>query len=305
MGADGAGHFVKMVHNGIEYGDMQLIAEAYHLMKEGLGLSNDRLQAVFTDWDGGDLDSYLIHITADILGFRDQAGGYLVDSILDAAAQKGTGKWAVQSAADLGVPVTLVAEAVFARALSALKDERLAAVGLPGPRPAFDTDPAAFVEDLRRATYAAKIVSYAQGFMLLRAAAAEYHWDLDYARIAMTWRGGCIIRSRFLGKIAQAYTSRPGLPNLLLDDFFRSALEQGQGGWRRVVARAAEWGLPMPAMTAALAFYDGYRCGRLPANLLQAQRDYFGAHTYERIDRPRGQFFHTDWTGRAHTPNPA
>jgi 6-phosphogluconate dehydrogenase len=302
MGADGAGHFVKMVHNGIEYGDMQLIAEAYHLMKEGLGLSNDRLQAVFTDWDGGDLDSYLIHITADILGFRDQAGGYLVDSILDAAAQKGTGKWAVQSAADLGVPVTLVAEAVFARALSALKDERLAAVGLPGPRPAFDGDRAAFVEDLRRATYAAKIVSYAQGFMLLQAAAAQYHWDLDYARIAMTWRGGCIIRSRFLGEIAQAYTAQPGLPNLLLDEFFRSALEQGQGGWRRVVARAAEWGLPMPAMTAALAFYDGYRCGRLPANLLQAQRDYFGAHTYERIDRPRGQFFHTDWTGQGGVP---
>jgi 6-phosphogluconate dehydrogenase len=299
MGRDGAGHYVKMVHNGIEYGDMQLIAEAYHLLRSGAGLSNDEMHRVFAEWNRGELDSYLIEITADILAARDAEGRNVVDTILDAAGQKGTGKWTVQSAADLGAPATLVAEAVFARALSALAEERAAAAGmLSGPQPAFRGDRAAFVADVRQAVYAAKIISYAQGFMLLRRAAAAHGWDLDYGGIALTWRGGCIIRSRFLGDIQAAYARRPDLPNLLLDSFFGAALADCQGGWRRVVARGAEWGLPLPAMSAALAFYDGYRCARLPANLLQAQRDYFGAHTYERVDRPRGEFFHTDWTGR-------
>jgi 6-phosphogluconate dehydrogenase len=299
VGADGAGHFVKMVHNGIEYGDMQLIAEAYHLLRDGLALSNDEMHQVFAEWNRGELDSYLVEITRDILAVRDDAGRHVLDTILDAAGQKGTGKWTVQSATDSGVPMTLVAEAVFARALSALKEERVAAAAvLGGPRPAFSGDRAAFVEDVREAVYAAKIVSYAQGFMLLRRAAAEHGWDLDYGGIALMWRGGCIIRSRFLGEIRAAFARQPGLSNLLLDGFFRAAVDRCQPGWRRVVARAAEWGLPLPAVSSALAFYDGYRCGRLPANLLQAQRDYFGAHTYERTDRERGEFFHTNWTGR-------
>jgi len=299
VGSDGAGHYIKMVHNGIEYGDMQLIAEAYHLLRDAAGLSNDEMHDVFAEWNRGELDSYLVEITRDILAARDDEGRSVLDTILDAAGQKGTGKWTVRSAADLGVPMTLVAEAVFARALSALKEERTAAAHLlGGPVPAFSGDRAALVVDVRRAVYAAKIVSYTQGFMLLRRAAAEHGWDLDYGGIALLWRGGCIIRSRFLGEIRAAYSRQPDLPNLLLDDFFRSAADGCQAGWRRVVARAAEWGLPLPAMSSALAFYDGYRNARLPANLLQAQRDYFGAHTYERIDRPRGEFFHTNWTGR-------
>ncbi|MBN2112527.1 MAG: decarboxylating NADP(+)-dependent phosphogluconate dehydrogenase [Acidimicrobiia bacterium] len=299
VGADGAGHYVKMVHNGIEYGDMQLITEAYQLLRDGPGLSNDAMHQVFAEWNRGELDSYLIEITRDILAVRDESGRYVLDTILDTAGQKGTGKWTVQSAADLGVPMTLVAEAVFARALSALKDDRVAAAeSLAGPRPTFVGDPASFIEDVRQAVYAAKIVSYAQGFMLMRDAAAEHSWDLDYGGIALMWREGCIIRSRFLGDIRAAFSRRPDLPNLLLDDFFRAAVDRAQPGWRRVVARATEWGLPLPAMSSALAFYDGYRSARLPANLLQAQRDYFGAHTYERVDRPRGEFFHTNWTGR-------
>jgi 6-phosphogluconate dehydrogenase len=298
VGPDGAGHYVKMVHNGIEYGDMQLIAEAYHLLRDGARLANDEMHAVFAEWNRGELDSYLIEITGRILAARDAAGGYVLDTILDAAGQKGTGRWTVQSAADLGVPTTLAAEAVFARALSAHKEERAAAAAaLAGPAPAFSGDRTAFVDDLRQATYAGRVVSYAQGFMLLQSAAAAHGWDLDYGGIALMWRGGCIIRSRLLGPIQAAFRRRPDLPNLLLDDSLRAAIEGCQPGWRRTVARAAEAGLPVPAMASALAFYDGYRCDRLPANLLQAQRDYFGAHTYERVDRARGEAFHTDWTG--------
>ena len=297
VGPDGAGHYVKMVHNGIEYADMQLIAEAYHLLRDGARLTNDEMQAVFAEWNRGELDSYLIEITGNILATRDAAGGYVLDTILDAAGQKGTGGWTVESAADLGAPATLAAEAVFARALSARKEERAAAAAaLAGPAPAFSGDRAAFLADLRQATYAGRIVSYAQGFMLLQAAAAGHGWDFDYCGLARIWRGGCIIRSRLLGVIQAAFGRRPDLPNLLLDDSVRAATEECQPGWRRTVARAAAWGLPAPALASALAFYDGYRCDRLPANLLQAQRDYFGAHTYERVDRARGEAFHTDWT---------
>jgi 6-phosphogluconate dehydrogenase len=299
VGENGAGHYVKMVHNGIEYGDMQLIAEGYHLLKEGAGLSNDEMAKVFGRWNEGELDSFLIQITSEILAVKDETGGYVLDNILDAAGQKGTGKWTVSSAADLGVPMTLVGEAVFARCLSALKDERVAAGKvLRGPQTKFSGDRDAFVEDIRRAMYAAKIVSYAQGYMLMREAAKENGWNLNYGGVALMWRGGCIIRSRFLGKIRDAFAKNADLKNLLLDDFFRQAMEECQPGWRRVVARAVEMGLPVPAMSSALTFYDGYRHGWLPANMLQAQRDYFGAHTYERIDKPRGQFFHTNWTGR-------
>jgi 6-phosphogluconate dehydrogenase len=298
VGEDGAGHFVKMVHNGIEYGDMQLIAEAYHLMKEGLGMSADAMRAVFAEWNSGKLDSYLIEITRDILGFKDEDGGPLVDKILDAAGQKGTGKWTVISALDVGVPLTLIGEAVLARSLSALKDERVAAAQvLTGPAICFDGDRQAFVRDLGQALYAAKIVSYAQGYMLMQAAAGEYNWNLNYGGIALMWRGGCIIRSVFLGKIKEAFDREPALSNLLLDPYFREQVEAAQPAWRRVVARAVELGIPAPAMASALTFYDGYRHARLPANLLQAQRDYFGAHTYERVDHPRGEFFHTNWTG--------
>jgi 6-phosphogluconate dehydrogenase len=301
VGENGAGHFVKMVHNGIEYGDMQLICEAYHLMKEGLGLDHDEMHRIFAEWNDGELDSYLIEITRDILGFRDEDGSPLVEKILDTAGQKGTGKWTAMSALDTGIPLTLIAEAVLARFLSALKDERVAAAGVligPDARAAFGGAASAFVDDLRQALYAAKIVSYTQGYMLMRAAAAEHGWNLNNGGIALMWRGGCIIRSVFLGKIKDAFDRNPELSNLLLDPYFKEQVEASQAAWRRVVARAVEMGIPVPAMSSALAFFDGYRNGRLPANLLQAQRDYFGAHTYERVDRERGEFFHTDWTGR-------
>jgi len=287
-----------MVHNGIEYGDMQLICEAYHLMKEGLGLDHDTMHRAFADWNRGELDSYLIEITRDILGFRDEDGEPLVEKILDTAGQKGTGKWTAGSALDMGIPLTLIAEAVLARFLSALKDERTAAAEvLGGPATEFSGDAGALVDDLRQALYAAKIVSYAQGYMLMRAAAAEYGWNLNNGGIALMWRGGCIIRSVFLGRIKEAFDRNPSLSNLLLDPYFADQVQSAQAAWRRVVARAVELGIPVPALSSALAFYDGYRHARLPANLLQAQRDYFGAHTYERVDRPRGEFFHTDWTG--------
>ena len=299
VGNDGAGHYVKMVHNGIEYGDMQLICEAYQLLKDYVGLSNDELHEVFGEWNEGDLDSYLIEITRDIFGYKDENGAHLVDSILDTAGQKGTGKWTAISALDLGQPVTLIGESVFARCLSALKEERVkAAKSLRGPKPKFRGDKEKFIAMVKDALYASKIVSYAQGYMLLKAAAAEYKWKLNYGEIALMWRGGCIIRSRFLGNIRDAYTKRPRLANLMLDTFFKGELRKAQKGWREVVAKAVKNGVPTPAFSSALAFYDGYRNERLPANLLQAQRDYFGAHTYERVDAERGEFFHTNWTGR-------
>ncbi len=299
VGENGAGHYVKMVHNGIEYGDMQLICEAYNLMKTGLGMSPDEMHKVFADWKQGELDSYLIEITRDILAFKDTDGQPLVDKILDTAGQKGTGKWTVMSSQELGIPITLIAEAVYARMLSALKEERLAAAKkLRGPNPIIKGDRAKIIEDIRRGLYASKIVSYAQGYMLMRAAAQQYQWNLNYGGIALMWRGGCIIRSTFLGKIKEAYHRTPKLSNLMLDGFFRKALNSAHRSWRNVVAAAAKKGIPIPAFSTALAFYDGYRSERLPANLLQAQRDYFGAHTYERLDQPRGQFFHTNWTGK-------
>ena len=302
VGANGAGHYVKMVHNGIEYGDMQLICEAYNLMKTGLGLSADEMHAVFKEWNEGELDSYLIEITRDILAYRDEDGEPLVDKILDTAGQKGTGKWTVIDSAQLGMPITLIAEAVYARCLSALKDERVkASTKLRGPKPGITRDKERFVEDIRCALYASKIVSYAQGFMLMRAAAKEYGWKLNFGNIALMWRGGCIIRSAFLGKIKEAYDKHPRLQNLMLDVFFKRAIRHSQKGWRNVVAVAAKRGIPVPAMSTALAFFDSYRSERLPANLLQAQRDYFGAHTYERLDRPRGVFIHTNWTGEGGT----
>jgi 6-phosphogluconate dehydrogenase len=298
VGENGAGHFVKMVHNGIEYGDMQLICESYHLMKEGLGLDHDEMHKTFAAWNEGKLDSYLIEITRDIMGFKDENGEPLVAKILDTAGQKGTGKWTAISALDMGIPLTLIAEAVLARCLSALKEERVAASKvLRGPDATLDADKQAFVADIRDALYASKIVSYTQGYMLMRAAAEEYGWHLNYGGIAQMWRGGCIIRSAFLGKIKEAFDKDPALSNLLLDAYFREEVDAAQAAWRRVVARAVEVGIPVPAMSSGLAFYDGYRHARLPANLLQAQRDYFGAHTYERVDRPRGEFSHTNWTG--------
>ena len=298
VGEGGAGHFVKMVHNGIEYGDMQIIAEAYELMKEGLGLDNDAMSAVLERWNSGKLESYLIEITRDIMAYRDETGAAVLDLILDAAGQKGTGKWTAESALNMGIPLTLIGEAVFARSLSALKEERVAASKvLHGQASSFTGKQAAFIDDLEEAVYASKIVSYAQGYMLMRAAAAEYGWNLNYGGIALMWRGGCIIRSVFLGKIKEAYDTDPDLTNLLLAPYFTEAVEAAQAGWRRVVAQAVALGIPVPAMSSALAFFDGYRRDRLPANLTQAQRDYFGAHTYERVDRPRGQFFHTNWTG--------
>ncbi len=299
VGENGAGHFVKMVHNGIEYGDMQMICETYQMMKEGLGMTNQEMHEVFTEWNEGELDSYLIEITRDILGYKDEDGNEVIDLILDTAGQKGTGKWTGIEALNLGQPLTLIGEAVFARCLSALKEERVAASKiLSGPKPEFTGDKKAFVQDLRRALYAAKIVSYAQGYQLMRAAAAEYNWNLNYGGIALMWRGGCIIRSVFLGKIKEAFDNEPDLTNLLLTPFFKDAVEKAQDSWRRVVTSAVAMGVPVPAISTALAYYDGYRNGRLPANLLQAQRDYFGAHTYERVDKPRGEFFHTNWTGR-------
>ncbi len=299
VGEDGAGHFVKMVHNGIEYGDMQMICEVYQMMKAGMGLSNDDMADIFARWNQGKLDSYLIEITRDILAYRDEDGEAVLDRILDTAGQKGTGKWTAISALDLGQPLTLIGEAVFARCLSALKEDRVKASDiLSGPEAVFEGDKRAMIDDLEEALYASKIVSYAQGYQLMKAAAEEYHWNLNYGGIALMWRGGCIIRSVFLGKIKEAYDTHPDLDNLLLDPFFQDAVEKAQAAWRRVVQKAAELGIPMPAIGAALAFYDGMRTARLPANLLQAQRDYFGAHTYERIDKPRGEFFHTNWTGR-------
>jgi 6-phosphogluconate dehydrogenase len=298
VGEDGAGHFVKMVHNGIEYGDMQIIGEAYQLMKEGLGLSNDEMSDIFAGWNGGLLESYLIEITRDILAYRDEEGQAVLDLILDSAGQKGTGKWTVFSALDQGTPLTLVGEAVFARFLSSLVDQRAAAAQvLEGAEGQFSGDRAAFLADLKQGVYAAKIASYAQGYMLMSAAAGEYGWHLNLGGIALMWRGGCIIRSAFLGKIEEAYGADPDLPNLLLAPYFQRAMAETEGAWRRVVATAVQLGIPVPTLSSALAFYDGYRRQRLPANLIQAQRDYFGAHTYERVDRPRGQFFHTDWTG--------
>ena len=298
VGENGAGHFVKMVHNGIEYGDMQLICEAYQLMHEGLGLDHDRMHSIFSEWNEGELDSYLIEITRDILGFRDEDGQPVLEKILDTAGQKGTGKWTAISALEMGIPLSLIGEAVLARFLSALKEERVAAEKvLSGPEATFGGDVGEFVDDLRQALYASKIVSYAQGYMLMRAAAVEYGWNLNNGGIALMWRGGCIIRSAFLGKIKEAFDNGPELTNLLLDPYFSEQVQNAQAAWRRVVAKAVALGVPVPAMSSALAFYDGYRHGRLPANLLQAQRDYFGAHTYERVDKPRGEFFHTDWTG--------
>jgi 6-phosphogluconate dehydrogenase len=299
VGEGGAGHFVKMVHNGIEYGDMQLICEAYQLMRDLLGMSAVEMHQVFLKWNHGVLDSYLIEITRDILAVQDEDGQPLVDKILDTAGQKGTGKWTGIAALDEGVPLTLIGESVFARCLSAIKDERVAAAKiLSGPEPQFHGDREAFIEDIRQALFASKIVSYAQGYTLMRAAAQNYGWNLNYGGIALMWRGGCIIRSVFLGKIKEAFDKNPNLSNLLLDPFFKENITAAAEGWRRVCATALINGVPVPAFTSALCYFDGYRSERLPANLLQAQRDYFGAHTYERIDRQRGQFFHTNWTGR-------
>ncbi|MBA7471178.1 6-phosphogluconate dehydrogenase, decarboxylating [subsurface metagenome] len=302
VGENGAGHFVKMVHNGIEYGDMQMICESYQMMKAGLGMTNQQIHEVFTEWNKGELDSYLIEITRDILSYKDEDGSEVIDLILDTAGQKGTGKWTAIEALNLGQPLTLIGEAVFARCLSALKEERVAASKvLTGPKPNFTGDKKALTNDLRQALYASKIGSYAQGYQLMRAAAKEYNWNLNNGGIALIWRGGCIIRSVFLGKIKEAFDNNPDLVNLLLDPFFKTAVEKAQPAWRRVVTTAVQMGIPMPAMSSALAYYDGYRSGRLPANLLQAQRDYFGAHTYERVDKPRGEYFHTNWTGRGGT----
>ncbi len=302
VGESGAGHFVKMVHNGIEYGDMQLIGETYQMMKTGLGMTNTEMHDVFARWNQGTLDSYLIEITRDILGYQDENGEAVLDKILDAAGQKGTGKWTVTNALDVGQPLTLIGEAVFARCLSALKDERVAAAQvLAGPEETFTGDRAAMISDLKQALYASKIVSYAQGYQLMRAVAAEQGWNLNYGGIALMWRGGCIIRSAFLGNIKAAFDTDANLVNLLIDPFFKDALAAAQAGWRRVAATAVYLGIPLPAISAALAYYDGYRSARLPANLLQAQRDFFGAHTYERTDKPRGEFFHTNWTGHGGT----
>ncbi|MCL6589267.1 MAG: decarboxylating NADP(+)-dependent phosphogluconate dehydrogenase [Firmicutes bacterium] len=299
VGEDGAGHFVKMVHNGIEYGDMQLICEAYQLMRDLLGMTADEMSLAFKEWNEGDLNSYLIEITRDILAVKDADGKPLVDKILDTAGQKGTGKWTGIAALEEGVPLTLIGESVFARCLSAMKEERVAASKvLAGPKPEFKGGKKAFIEDIRQALYASKIVSYAQGYTLMQAAAKTYGWNLNYGGIALMWRGGCIIRSVFLGKIKEAFDRNPGLSNLLLDPFFKEKIIAAQDSWRRVCAAALTNGIPVPAFTSALCYFDGYRAEKLPANLLQAQRDYFGAHTYERTDKPRGEFFHTNWTGR-------
>ncbi len=302
VGENGAGHFVKMVHNGIEYGDMQLINEAYHLMKELLGLNHEEMHQIFDEWNRGPLDSYLIEITRDIIAYKDEDGSPLVEKILDTAGQKGTGKWTGITALDLGVPLTLIGEAVFSRCLSALKEERVGASKvLSGPAIKFEGDKKQFINDLHDALYASKIVSYAQGYALMAAAAQEFGWNLNYGGIALMWRGGCIIRSAFLGKIKEAFDAQPDLTNLLLAPFFKETMEKSQAGWRRVLSTAITNGIPTPALTTALNYFDGYRSARLPANLLQAQRDYFGAHTYERIDQPRGEFFHTNWTGHGGT----
>lgn len=303
VGEEGAGHYVKMVHNGIEYGDMQLICEAYNILKNGLGMTEQELHDTFAEWNRGELDSYLIEITRDIFAKKDADGSPLVNKILDTAGQKGTGKWTVINSLDLGTPITLMAEAVYARCVSAMKDDRVrAARKLKGPKPAIPTarnakKRAALVQEVRDALYASKIISYAQGYMLMQAAAKEYGWKLNWGGIALMWRGGCIIRSRFLGKIKEAFDKKPNLSNLLFDDYFRGEIKKSQKGWRNIVATAAKRGIPAPAFSTALAFFDSFRSAVLPANLLQAQRDFFGAHTYERVDKPRGEFFHTNWTG--------
>ncbi|HPT78458.1 MAG TPA: decarboxylating NADP(+)-dependent phosphogluconate dehydrogenase [Candidatus Atribacteria bacterium] len=302
VGDNGAGHFVKMVHNGIEYGDMQLICEAYHLMKDYLSMSADEMHEVFKEWNEGELNSYLIEITRDILAYKDTDGTPLVEKILDTAGQKGTGKWTSIASLEEGIPLTLIGEAVYARFLSAMKDERVAASrAISGPKPDFTGDRRQFINHIKDALYASKIVSYAQGFTLLRAAAKTYGWDLKYGDIALMWRGGCIIRSVFLEEIKKAFDRNNDLANLLLDPFFKEKMEKAQAGWRRVVSAAVLNGIPVPAFISALTYFDGYRTERLPANLLQAQRDYFGAHTYERVDKPRGEFFHTNWTGEGGT----
>ncbi len=298
VGENGAGHFVKMIHNGIEYGDMQLICEAYQLMRDVLGMTPGEMSRVFADWNRTELDSYLIEVTRDILAFRDVDGTSIVDRILDTAGQKGTGKWTAISALDEGVPLTLIGEAVFSRCLSAMKEERVRAANVfPHEKPAFTGDREQFLENLRKALYASKIVSYAQGYALMRAAAKTYGWHLNYGGIALLWRGGCIIRSVFLGHINEAFDRDPALSNLLLDPYFAETVRSCVPAWRRVCAEAIQSGVPMPAFTSALSYFDGYTTENLPANLLQAQRDYFGAHTYERTDRPRGEYFHTNWTG--------
>jgi 6-phosphogluconate dehydrogenase len=298
VGEGGSGHFVKMVHNGIEYGDMQLICEVYQMMRDLLRLSHEEMQTVFRAWNKTELDSYLIEITGDILGYQDKDGQPMVEKILDCAGQKGTGKWTGIEALDEGVPLTLISEAVFARCLSARKDERVhAAEEFQRDIPAYEGDKEALIEALRQALYASKIISYAQGYTLMRAASETYHWKLNYGGIALMWRGGCIIRSAFLGKIKEAYDQNPDLSNLILDPYFKQTIQKLVPAWRKVVSTAVEYGIPVPAMTSALSYFDGYTTARLSANLLQAQRDYFGAHTYERVDAPRGQFHHTDWTG--------
>ena len=299
VGENGAGHFVKMVHNGIEYGDMQLICEAYHLMRDGLGMSAEEMHKVFADWNEGELDSYLVEITRDILGYKDEKGETTVDYILDAAGQKGMGKWTVISALDEGVSLTLIGEAVFSRCLSAVKNERVkAARRFPRAIPAFEGDKEAFIECIRKALYASKIISYAQGYAVMRSAAKTNGWNLNFGGLALMWRGGCIIRSVFLGKIKDAFDKNPQLENLLMDDYFAEVIEELVPAWREVISYAVKVGIPMPAFSSALNYFDGYTTECLPANLLQAQRDYFGAHTYERIDCPRGQVFHTNWTGK-------
>ncbi len=299
VGEGGAGHFVKMVHNGIEYGDMQIINEAYQVMKDMLGMNDDEMHEVFKTWNEGDLDSYLIEITRDILAYKDEKGEPLVEKILDTAGQKGTGKWTAVSALDLGIPLTLIGESVFSRCLSAQKDLRVEASKLlDGPKINFTGDRKQMIDDLKDALFGAKIISYAQGYNLMMEAAKEYGWNLNYGGIALMWRGGCIIRSIFLGDIKKAFDNNPNLEHLLFDPHFKNIVETAQAGWRRVCASALTNGIPVPALTAALCYFDGLRTERLPANLLQAQRDYFGAHTYERIDQPRGQFFHTNWTGK-------
>ena len=299
VGENGAGHFVKMVHNGIEYGDMQLICEIYSIMRDGLGMSSEEMHKVFADWNETELKSYLIEITSDILGYKDENGETTVEHILDRAGQKGTGKWTGIAALDEAVPLTMITEAVFARCISAMKDERIAASKMfPREIPAFEGDKEAFIEAMRKALYAAKIVSYAQGYTLMRSAANTYGWNLNYGGIALMWRGGCIIRSVFLGKIREAYAKNPELSNLIMDDYFSATIRELVPAWREVVAYAVKTGIPAPALTSALSWFDGYTTENLPANLLQAQRDYFGAHTYERIDAPRGEFFHTNWTGK-------
>jgi 6-phosphogluconate dehydrogenase len=299
VGRDGAGHFVKMVHNGIEYGDMQIISEAYWLMKNLLKMDHDEMHRVFKEWNRGELNSYLIEITADILAYKDEDGSPLIEKILDAAGQKGTGKWTVITALELGIPLNLISEAVFARSLSALKEERVTASKIINvSNPDFQGDKEKFLQDLKEAIYASKIVSYAQGFALMREAAKEYGWDLQYGNIALLWRAGCIIRSVFLDKIKAAYDRNPDLSNLLLDDFFKEKIEKAQDAWRNVVATAISHGLAVPAISTALNYFNGYRSAELPANMIQAQRDYFGAHTYERKNQPRGKYFHTNWTGK-------